>query len=127
MTIKLQDLDPSMSREELLDYLLDNKITLIQGLTDTMTYDLDDIQEIWEEIRHKIPFFKLEGDFLECYSYNLKKKRKELCYFKISEVTAIVENDDFTCDVFTTFLELKIDLTYHLLKYILKKRNSVEK
>lgn len=57
--IRLSQLDPNMSKDELINYLLDMKVyKVINDLTSkpNIIYELSDIEEIWDILRLKLIF-----------------------------------------------------------------------
>jgi hypothetical protein len=57
--IKLSTLDPSLTTEELIDYLLDKKIyKIINDLTPkpNVVYELDELQQVWDLLKLSLIF-----------------------------------------------------------------------
>lgn len=57
--IKLSTLDPTLSTEELINYMLDNKIyKIINDLTPkpNIIYEMDDLIEVWDVLRLVLVF-----------------------------------------------------------------------
>jgi len=59
--IKLSELDPELSVEDLIDFLLDMKVyKVVNDLSDKkpyIEYELNDLYEVWDNLRILLYFF----------------------------------------------------------------------